>query len=360
MNFNQLKYSLLFIFNFNLFLGLPNSFFGQNQVAFLHLGDSHLQPNNLSGMTRYLLQKEIGNAGRGLIFPYVLAKTNGPKDFFFTSDITWKSAWITQQTDQTIGLTGISIQSNSTKGNMSWSTGKDTLRYPASTGMLVFEIKDCQQCTVRVNSSQKQYTNQDKLIDTMVFSIDQPTSKLFFEGATFTLLDLVELSDQNGLVYHSTGVAGATFKNYNDNPQFIKSLALLEADYVIVSLGTNESVKKWDSVAFEMEVNKFIDHVKSSSPTSKLIIVLPNENYLKVNGNYVYNSRLDSVRAVLLSIANKRNLLYYDQQEAMGGKGCMLEWKKQGLVNEDHIHFLKKGYQQQGSLLFEYLTKMIH
>ena len=42
----------------------------------------------------------------------------------------------------------------------------------------------------------------------------------------------------------------------------------------------------------------------------------------------------------------------------MGGKGCMLIWETKGLVNKDHIHFLKKGYQEQGHLLFKFLNEL--
>jgi hypothetical protein len=39
----------------------------------------------------------------------------------------------------------------------------------------------------------------------------------------------------------------------------------------------------------------------------------------------------------------------------MGGKGSLLEWLKQGLVNADHVHLLRKGYQKQGELLAAFL-----
>jgi hypothetical protein len=134
---------------------------------------------------------------------------------------------------------------------------------------------------------------------------------------------------------------------------------MINPQIVIISLGTNESVKKWDAVAFENEVRLFVDRIRTNYPATKLILVLPNENYLKVNGTYVYNSRIDSVHSVLMTVAMDLKLLTYDQQQAMGGKGCMLKWYKEGLVNEDHIHYLRKGYQKQGLLLFEFLIENI-
>jgi hypothetical protein len=288
-----------------------------------------------------------------------LAKTNGPKDYFFSSNITWTSSWITKPTTQAIGLTGISIKSNNTRGWMKWSTGKDSLDYPTTNGLIVYEIQDCQDCFVQVNGLKKTYKNQLKMIDTLNFFTSKDTSELEFNGCTFTILDLTEVSKDSGLIYHSTGVAGATFKSYNDNPYIEKGLKMINPQIVIISLGTNESVKKWDAVAFENEVRLFVDRIRTNYPATKLILVLPNENYLKVNGTYVYNSRIDSVHSVLLTVAMDLKLLTYDQQQAMGGTGCMLKWYKEGLVNEDHIHFLRKGYQKQGLLLFEFLIENI-
>ena len=361
MNFSLLKYNHLFIFSFSItcLLNFSCASYAQKPYTILHIGDSHLQPNNLSGMTRYQLQKELGNAGRGLIFPYGLAKTNGPKDFTFTSNIAWTSSWITKPNSQAIGLTGISIQSTATSGYMKWATGKDTLDYPATLGKVSYAIQDCQNCVVEVNGIKKTYVNQVQFTDTLNFSIASDTSLIAFKGCTFTLLDLMEYTNNLGIIYHSTGVAGATFKSYNDNSNFEKGLKLLLPDMVVVSLGTNESVKKWDSIAFEKEVRTFIDRIRTNTSAAKIVLVLPNENYIKVNGSYVYNTRIDAVHAVLLKVASEQELLTYDQQQAMGGKGCMLQWKQQGLVNDDHIHFLRKGYQKQGFLLANYLKQQL-
>jgi hypothetical protein len=37
----------------------------------------------------------------------------------------------------------------------------------------------------------------------------------------------------------------------------------------------------------------------------------------------------------------------------------MLTWQKEGLVNKDHIHFLRAGYWKQGALLYEAIERFI-
>lgn len=377
MKFSLQRYSRSFIFNFNLLflLGfllcavvngqevkINNS--GEvnsggtsktSTIKVLHIGDSHLQPNNLTGSARLILQKEFGNAGRGLIFPYSLAKTYGPNDYTFSSNVPWTSAWITKSSTQSIGLTGISVKSATTSGKVSWSTGKDLLDYPFQKGQILFEMQGCTDCSVEINGVKRTYSNQPKVLDTLSFLVEKDTSTLTFQGGYFTLLDLVEETNLPGVIYSSTGVASATFTSYNLNPNFQKGLAMVRPDFLLISLGTNESYRNWNASYFNKEVNLCLDRIAEASPSTEVILVLPNENYKKINGKYVYNASLDSVRNGLKNIAEQRQLATYDQQEAMGGRGSMLEWLKQGLVNADHVHLLRKGYQKQGELLASFL-----
>ena len=53
-------------------------------VSILHIGDSHIQADYLTGMTRALLQKAFGNAGLGLIFPGRVARTNESPSIYST------------------------------------------------------------------------------------------------------------------------------------------------------------------------------------------------------------------------------------------------------------------------------------
>ena len=71
------------------------------------------------------------------------------------------------------------------------------------------------------------------------------------------------------------------------------------------------------------------------------------------------NSTVYSVSIVLKSQALKHNCAIWDLYIAMGGKGSMLKWHSAGLVNQDHIHYLRKGYNLQGQLLYNALKDFI-
>ena len=84
---------------------------GKNtKVKIAHIGDSHIQADFLTGQMRMHFQRDFGNGGRGLIFPYKLAHTNGPLDFAITSDVDWKGKRnVFPQMPGAIGVSGITI-----------------------------------------------------------------------------------------------------------------------------------------------------------------------------------------------------------------------------------------------------------
>lgn len=82
----------------------------KGKVRIAHVGDSHIQADFLTGQIREHFQRDFGNGGRGLIFPYKLAHTNGPLDFSITSDVDWKAKRnVFPQLPMDIGISGITI-----------------------------------------------------------------------------------------------------------------------------------------------------------------------------------------------------------------------------------------------------------
>ncbi|WPO81062.1 GDSL-type esterase/lipase family protein [Chryseobacterium sp. JJR-5R] len=64
----------------------------QNKVSqILLMGDSHIQADWLTAYLRKKFQDQYGNAGRGMVFPYTVANTNGSDDFTSASNCTWET-----------------------------------------------------------------------------------------------------------------------------------------------------------------------------------------------------------------------------------------------------------------------------
>lgn len=82
----------------------------RKQVKIVHIGDSHLQADFFSGEVRRLLQLVFGNAGRGFVFPYRAAKTNGPSDYKSGAYGKWDSKRVVfPDQELPIGLGGITL-----------------------------------------------------------------------------------------------------------------------------------------------------------------------------------------------------------------------------------------------------------
>lgn len=76
----------------SFFLKLKKNESQNNQkINIVHIGDSHIQGDLMTNEIRKKLQQQFGNAGRGLVFPYQLAKTNGSYNERFKSNRSWES-----------------------------------------------------------------------------------------------------------------------------------------------------------------------------------------------------------------------------------------------------------------------------
>ena len=78
-------------------------------ISILQIGDSHIQAGFFPNEVRENLQREFGNAGRGLIVPLKLAGTNEPPDYAITSPNSWnRSNCITRAATEEPGMSGMS------------------------------------------------------------------------------------------------------------------------------------------------------------------------------------------------------------------------------------------------------------
>lgn len=93
-----------------LFLKLKNISQQKTKINIVHIGDSHIQADFFSGKFRQNVQQQFGDGGRGFVFPYSLAKTNGPSDVRFSSNEAWESQRnIYADNGNPVGLSGIAL-----------------------------------------------------------------------------------------------------------------------------------------------------------------------------------------------------------------------------------------------------------
>jgi len=336
---------------------------GETQkLRVFHFGDSHIQPDNFTGEIRRQVQAIHGNGGRGVIYPYTFAKTNGPKDFTVTSDVQWLSNWnINYPHKFQLGLAGMSIKSTAENGYVLISLKKDTLSNPYTKAILYYSFENKEAGRIALNKGESK-TGMIGEFDTISVQTSATNDlRIDFSGSKIIIHAIYFENDQSGVVYSSIGVAGARYQDFNRTAHFFDQYQVLDPDVVVISLGTNESYDpKYNERLFQSEVDSLITKLKALNPNVEIILTLPSENYRVKNGVPIENNKLDSISAILRMQAEKHNCAIWDLKKAMGGNGSMLVWYKEGFVNKDHVHYLKKGYNRQGVLFFNALESFIN
>src|SRR5690606_21767209 len=128
-------------------------FHGTGRISMLHIGGSHVQADVLSGRIRerftYLFP---GNRGsRGLIFPFQLARTNNPPNYYVTHTGKWTAVKnVGRDHDIPLGLTGMAVITDDSTASLSVFLNKE--RYPAYdfNQIRIFHGKNASGLRIRV------------------------------------------------------------------------------------------------------------------------------------------------------------------------------------------------------------------
>jgi lysophospholipase L1-like esterase len=325
-----------------------------DKTVFFHIGDSHIQADYITHTIRTQLQKKFGNAGRGLISPLKIAKTNEPFNYLTTSNNNWKRQFIiSKKINQTIGITGVSITTKDTIGTVKIKTfNTDSIDYSFNTIRLYYDSDSSYSISIIDslnfwNPEKKQNIFQtfksNNLQNTVTINFTKTNvnqNKVLFHGFSLE-------NNQTGILYHSTGINGAKYSDYNKPTLFTKQISSLNPNLIIISLGTNESfLPDYDSTSFYLTIDSLVNKIKFEIPNTKILLTTPACSY-KYNKK---NSNLISVSNTIVKYAIQNQLPYWNLFEITGGENSAINWKKNLLLSRDGVHFTKQGYILQGQL----------
>ncbi|MEI9911303.1 MAG: GDSL-type esterase/lipase family protein, partial [Bacteroidota bacterium] len=335
---------------------------GKGIVSIVHIGDSHIQADFLSGVVRNGLQQFFGNAGRGLVFPYQLAQSNAPADINSSSNTKWQFNRVAHPEIPIVpGVSGYGIKTATSGASISFSLKPD-----GSGPQLFNRLKFFTDSNVS-NSWLVQAEN-----NSAPFLIKKENDSLLYSeillqesAGNFSLASLpsdntkefygVSLENSNpGILYHTIGVNGARYDHYNIAPLFWKQLAALHADLFIISLGTNEAqATSFNETDLQRQVSLFIQQLSIAAPNAAVLITTAADSYKHRKPNAV----LRQINLSLVNYCNTNSIPAWDMYRTTNGYGSAYSWSKRGLMNRDKIHFTAEGYRIQGNLLFNALAK---
>jgi lysophospholipase L1-like esterase len=321
---------------------------GEGVVTVLHIGDSHVQAGVWTGRMRELLQRDFGNAGRGLIVPHKLAGMNEARDYAITTGY----AHHTHKAGPTMVEVSFDVPFNEfrlwSKEPFDCVTVLHGMRAPALSEPAIFSIGSwCDLADTDIS---------------MRIPLDHETDTLVLSGFVHgvfndpTYYGFVLENGRAGVLYHAAGLNGAAFEAFAGVAR--GSLAMLKPDLVIISLGTNNCFgPNFAEAQLYNVVDGFVRDVKEHYPGAAVLLTTPMEACRCAGSRYNPNPNIGAAARIIRSVAVDNGVASWDFYEAAGGKGAMEVWHTGGLANRDRIHLTEKGYLRQGDMMYEDLMK---
>lgn len=338
-----------------------------DRLHIVHIGDSHLQAGVLPNELRRLLQTVYGHAGRGLVFPYQIAKTNAPFDIRSQSNIEWECTRnINLNHDFPVGLCGYSLRTENSNFSVNIQLknpedyfNKVTVLGPVNQSVFDLELRSHEEGTAFQSQKIAFKAGTCFVLDKAQTSIIVKGQKTADSQHSYTLQGLLlENTKGKGILYSSIGVNGATFYAYNRSADFMEQLAALQPDLIILSLGTNEAADANMRVeGVQGQIETFLNNIQKQTACKSILMVTPPDIYIRSR----YRTRHGQLLAEMMhDLAKLRgNVAVWDFYEVMGGYGSINNWVYANFAAKDRIHYTSDGYKLQAQLLFKALMKAL-
>lgn len=344
----------------------------QGRVNIAHIGDSHIQADIFSGYLRQELQLKFGNAGRGLIFPYRVAKSNEPTTYKTTTNVLWDSKRnVFYEKPLPIGVSGFTIETKDSVAEINLTVKDQPKLGYAFTKFTLFHDKGLKNYDLSVcddvNCEVAYLRSVDKSSAPFVSEVkfDKPMRQIYLRNkATDTgsfstrIYGMLLENDSAGVLYNMIGVNGAEYKHYNLSKYFLQQFSYLNEDLVIISMGTNEGFYgNFDKDLFYRNIDTLVTNLKNANPNVAVLLTTPGDSFKKSRKGRVKNPDMKTAKETVIRYALDHNIAYWDLYEVMGGYGSMAKWYAAKLSAKDKVHFSGKGYQIQGDLFSQAILK---
>ena len=126
---------------------------------------------------------------------------------------------------------------------------------------------------------------------------------------------MVLSNDSSGILYHTIGLNGAMYRNYNHSLYFISQLNLLKPELIIISLGTNEAQSlKLTKEEFYTEIDTLVKAIRLNTGAD-ILLTLPQDSYRR---KWHYNLKVKDIAETLKLYAGNNSLAYWDYYSIAG------------------------------------------
>lgn len=331
------------------------------QFKIFHLGDSHIQADFFPDAVRKKLQTEFPgkNGGRGFIFPYNMANTYQPKNYFISFSGEWTHATnIQAQPAEELGLAGISVMTEAPEAAIIVSLANDPYVQYSFTTLRIFISTPNNTYTLKQDSTiQSVKACKDSGYIDVIFKNSRNEAVVTFvknsDSGKVVIYGFVPLSDSAGVVYSSAGVTGAAVTSFLKCSLLESQLRIMAPDLLIISLGTNDaSAKRFSSTGFQNAFGELLRRVRSALPETAILLTAPGDSNRRRKRPNPNNKKAEES---IFTVAEEYDAAVWDFYAVMGGARSIKKWYKAGLCGRDRVHLTRRGYELQGELLYQAL-----
>ena len=316
----------------------------QKQPRILHLGDSHLAADYISGKIRNTLQEKFGKAGRG--FTHIDQRSRFGGRRLKRAEKHWKKQRHVDLHRKKLdfGFSGISLESKSKKS-------KVTYRLDAKDSQVTIYFQpQTKGGKMSVLVDGKSIGTLDTATDpksvTQTFTWKKPAKVLTLRalGPRVKLYGISFETGANGVFFDSIGPVGADAKLYTEfgKDSFNAHLRSYNPDLVILMVGGNDAMKMrkdWTSLQkVEDDHKHVIQNLRKEHPQADCMIWSPMDAGKRRGKKIMSREKISAVAAMQARVAKEMGCAYWDLYSFMGGEGSVARWSKAGVMNKDLIH----------------------
>jgi hypothetical protein len=322
---------------------------GQGNVRILHLGDSHIAADYISGTARRWLQYRFGDAGRGFVAIDQRLEYGGRR----LERQGWKRTRVIdpERPNSVFGFSGMSLESLRKGARVDFQlTPEDAevviyhLARPAGTRVKVLVDE---KLVARLELDAELEMSWAVKVD-VAQALDQPKRARIFslvaDGPGAVIFGLSFEAKKAGVIYAAVGPVGADARSYLslDRASFQEQLRAVSPDLTVLMVGGNDALmvrngkRTLDQVREDHE--NLIHSIRSAIPDADCMIWSPMDSGELVQGQIASKRFVSEVRDIQRSVATKLGCGFWDMYESMGARGSFERWYRNGMMNDDLVH----------------------
>jgi LysM repeat protein len=331
------------------------------RLSVLHLGDSHLQNENLPNKCRQLIQQLLGDGGIGLIQPFSIVKSYNASFYKSTHTGEWEySKSYILPPKIPLGVRGMSAKTVDDKATFEITFNNSPSAQNNVLTVFYSNVTESYEPNIIADSIPARLISNNG--DILKYQLPSKFTKIHFSlmktnenQNQFTLYGMSLSNIENtGAIWHNAGVGACQYKSVLFEEKYEEQASYLNPDLIIIDYGTNDFLYS-NTIPEQLtsEIQQVITKVKKANPRASIILTSAQDmNYKKIN---VTASKPFSKLVKKLAFENQCG--FWDWYLVSGGAHSMDIWQANKLTMNDGIHLNGKGSELKGTLLFEALRK---